>query len=150
MDLRIEGKLLQKLNLETGTSARGEWKRQNFIIETQEQYPRKVCIEAWGNSVPILDRFQAGDMVSVGINIDSTESTKQPGQWFTHVRAWRIDPAGQMPQQGYGQPMQQMQYGYGQPMQQMPQQGFGQPMQQMPQQTEMPANNDMPTDDLPF
>lgn len=178
MDLRIEGKLLQKLNLETGTSARGEWKRQNFIIETQEQYPRKVCIEAWGNSVPVLDRFQAGDMVSVGINIDSTESTKQPGQWFTHVRAWRIDPAGQMqqmqggygqpmqqmsynygqpmqqmpqmPQQGYGQPMQQMpQQGYGQPMQQMPQQGYGQPMQ-MPQQPDMQVNNDAATDDLPF
>ena len=174
MELRIEGKLLQKLPVESGTSARGEWKRQNFIIETQEQYPRKICIAAWNNSIPILDTFQPGDMLSVGVNIESRESTVKPGQWFTDVRAWRIDRAGQqppmqggygqpmygqpvMPQQGYGQPMygQPMQGGYGQPA--MPPQGYGQPMQPqaptqgyMPQSDNMPANDGGAPDDLPF
>lgn len=144
MELQIEGRLLQKLSVETGTSARGEWKKQNFIIETVEQFPRKICIAAWTNSIPILDTFQPGEMISVSVNLESREFN---GRWYTDVRAWRIDRPGQMPQaqpgMPYGQPMQPA---YGQPMQpaygQPAPQGYAQPAQpayQQPAQPQAPA-----------
>ena len=89
MELQIEGKLLQNLDVESGTSSRGEWKKQNFIIETVEQYPRKICIAAWTNSIPILDTFQPGEMVLVSVSIESREFN---GKWYTDVRAWRVQP----------------------------------------------------------
>jgi hypothetical protein len=170
MEIQIEGKILEKLPVESGTSARGEWKKQNFIIETVEQFPRKICIAAWTNSIPVLDTFQIGEMVSVSVNIESREFN---GKWYTDIRAWRIDRPGQqpmqpgMPQQPMQQPMQQP---YGQPMQQpygMPQPQYPQyqqpqypqqPQYQQPQQPgtlpygtpAAPQQPEGPTDDLPF
>lgn len=130
MEIQIEGKLIQKLALESGTSARGEWKKQNFIIETVEQFPRKICVAAWTNSIPVLDTFQVGEMVCVSVNIESREFN---GKWYTDVRAWRIDRPGQNPMQQpgampFGQPMQQG--GYPQQPQQ-PQMGGYPPQPQM-------------------
>ena len=166
MELRIEGKLIQKLPVESGQSARGEWKKQNFIIETMEQFPRKVCIAAWTNSIPILESYQIGEMLSVGVNIESREFNVK---LYTDVRAWRIDryaaPMGQMPPQGMGYPQQpvagQMPQGagYGQPLPQgTAYQQPGQPVYQDPaayaQQTyvQQPMQPDAPAgpDDLPF
>lgn len=171
MEIQIEGKLIQKLALETGTSARGEWKKQNFIIETVEQFPRKICVAAWTNSIPVLDTFQIGEMVCVSVNIESREFN---GKWYTDVRAWRIDRPGQNPMQQpgampYGQPMQQGGYppqgGYPQQPQMggYPPQQFQQPMQPV-QQPAMQPGAQMPytqapgadapapdsTNDLPF
>ena len=136
MEIQIEEKLIQKLPVESGTSARGEWKKQNFVIETIEQFPRKICIAAWTNSIPVLDTFQIGENVCVSVNIESREFN---GKWYTDVRAWRIDRPGQMPVQPqmpgmpYGQPMQQ---GYPQqPYMQQPQPQYA----QQPQQPQMPA-----------
>ena len=173
MELQIEGKLLEKLPVESGVGQRGEWKRQNFIIETIEQYPRKVCIRAWTAQVALLETFQIGEMLSVSINIESHEFQ---GKWYTEVRAWRIDRPAPIQGMPYGQPMaypqQPMPQGYpqmGYPQQPMPQ---GYPQQQAmtqqgypqqpipPQPTSMPFPNtpmpepetNIPTgaDDLPF
>ncbi len=44
MSFKTTGKVLQVLPEIKGTSARGEWKKQDFIIETaEEQYPKKIC-----------------------------------------------------------------------------------------------------------
>lgn len=145
MEIQIEGKLIQKLALETGNSTRGEWKKQNFIIETVEQYPRKICVAAWTNSIPVLDTFQIGEMVCVSVNIESREFN---GRWYTDVRAWRIDRPGQNPMQQPGampyQPMQQGGYPQQPPMGGYPQQqpqmgGYPQqaPMGGYPQQPQM-------------
>lgn len=172
MEIRFEGKLIQKLPLQSGTSERGEWKRQNFILEYQDNgYTRKVCISAWTNSVQILEGFNEGDMMSVAVSVESRESARTPGQWFTDVRAYRIErpgqgmPYGQPMQQQYQQPMQQQyQQQYQQPMQQPYQQQYQQPMQQQyqqpfqqpqqpafPEPAPQPAANPQPTgDDLPF
>lgn len=170
MEIQIEGKLIQKLALESGTSARGEWKKQNFIIETVEQFPRKICVAAWTNSIPVLDTFQVGEMVCVSVNIESREFN---GKWYTDVRAWRIDRPGQnpmqqpgampygqpMPQGGYPQQPQQPQMGGYPPQPQMggyPQQaGFmpqGQPYQPQPAAPagDMQGSAPESTNDLPF
>ncbi|MBP5722975.1 MAG: DUF3127 domain-containing protein [Bacteroidales bacterium] len=93
MENTINGKLIEICEPQTGTSANGQWKRQNFIIETFAQYPRKLCFTVSNDKVD-MSRFAVGSVVMVYINIESREYN---GKWFTDFRAWRVDD---------GQPLQ--------------------------------------------
>ncbi len=84
--MEIEGKIIQILPLQTGSSARGEWQKQDFILETQDQYPKKVCISVWGNKIEVEPLLNT--MVKASINIESREYN---GKWYTDVKAWKID-----------------------------------------------------------
>ena len=102
MAIEIKCKLLDKLAVQNGTSARGPWSKQDFIVETIEQYPRKICMNVWGqDKANELSAFNAGEMLTVSVNIESREFN---GRWYTDVRAWRIQreaqEGGQMPPQG--------------------------------------------------
>lgn len=84
--MEITGKVIQLLPLQEGQGKNGPWKKQEFILETQEQYPKKVCISAWGDKV---DQFnlQENAEVTVSINVESREYN---GRWYTDIRAWRV------------------------------------------------------------
>ena len=98
MALELEGRIARKLNVQTGTSARGAWAKQEFILEYQEgNFPTQVCLNVWGDDkVKELDKYQVGDKVKISFNLSSREYN---GRWYTDVRAWRIEPAGAQPQQ---------------------------------------------------
>lgn len=92
MALEIIGKVQQFLPQQSGVGKNGaSWSKQEFVIETLEQYPRKVCISVWGDKSEGLERqYPVGTTVKAGINIESREYN---GKWYTDVRAWRIDLA---------------------------------------------------------
>ena len=93
MALELEGRIARKLNVQTGTSTRGAWSKQEFIFEYQEgQFPTQVCMNVWGeDKVRELDKYQVGDKVKISFNLSSREYNSR---WYTDVRAWRIEPAG--------------------------------------------------------
>lgn len=99
--MELEGRIARKLNVQTGTSARGTWAKQEFIFEYQEgNFPSQVCMNVWGDDkVKELEKYQVGDKVKISFNLSSREYN---GRWYTDVRAWRIEPAGSSPasQQG--------------------------------------------------
>ena len=97
MALELIGKLVKVLPVQSGTSARGAWSKQDFVIETQEQYPRKVCIGAWGERVNELASVKEGDLLKVSFNVESREFNER---WYTDVRAWRIEKQGKAPAPG--------------------------------------------------
>lgn len=88
MSLEITGRVSQILQEVTGQGRNGEWKKQEFILETEEQYPKKVCIEAWGDKSDIVKGLNQGEKVTASINVESREFN---GRWYTNVRAWRIE-----------------------------------------------------------
>ena len=96
MALELEGRITHKLNVQTGTSARGAWSKQEFIFEYQEgNFPSQICMNVWGeDKVRDLDKYQVGDKVKISFNLSSREYN---GRWYTDVRAWRIEPAGAQP-----------------------------------------------------
>ena len=102
MALELEGRIARKFNVQTGTSARGAWSKQEFILEYQEgNFPTQVCLNVWGDEkVRELDKYQVGDKVKVAFNLSSREYN---GRWYTDVRAWRIQrdavEGAQMPPQ---------------------------------------------------
>ena len=89
--MEISGKLLMKLPLQSGVGKTGNaWKKQEFVIETQEAYPKKVCIQLWGDKADDLDPIQIGDMITASINVESRNLPVSG----TLMRAWRIERAG--------------------------------------------------------
>ncbi len=87
--MEIKGRIVQILPLQSGVSQSSgrEWKKQEYILETGEQYPRKVCFQLFGDRV---DQFpmSVGDEVVVSCDIESREYN---GRWYTNVSAWKID-----------------------------------------------------------
>jgi len=86
--MELQGKLVKVLPSVTGEGKNGAWIKQDFILETQEQYPKKICISAWGEKVEALKRLQLGDLLKVGINAESREYNER---WYTELRGWKID-----------------------------------------------------------
>ena len=93
--LNISGIVLNILPLQTGTSKAGnQWQKQDFILETGGQYPRKVCICLFGDNVAKFP-LQVGQSVTASVDIESREFN---ARWYTDIRAWNIVYNGQ--QQG--------------------------------------------------
>ncbi len=88
----LTGKILLKLPEQTGTGRNGQWSRQDFIVESQEQFPRKICFSAWGDKVALLKSFKPEDIIKVFFNIESREYN---GKWYTDLRVWKLETAGQ-------------------------------------------------------
>ncbi|MBN2681865.1 MAG: DUF3127 domain-containing protein [Bacteroidales bacterium] len=85
--MELTGKVFQILDKEKGKSARGEWSKHSFVIETKEDFPKKICIMSWNDKVDV-DKLTKGDEVKVSINIESRE---YQGRWFTDVKAWKLE-----------------------------------------------------------
>ena len=86
--MELQGKVIAALPERSGTSARGDWKSQEFVIEYQEgQYPRHLVFTVFG--ADRLQRFniQVGQNVLVAFDIDAHEWN---GRWFTDVRAFDV------------------------------------------------------------
>ena len=88
--MEITGRIIQKLGLQEGTSAKGAWKKQDFILETSEKFPKKVCVSAWTEKVDDLSRYNINDEVKLSVNLESREYN---GRWYTDVRFWKIETA---------------------------------------------------------
>lgn len=89
MSLQVKGKIEQILNPESGVSRAGkEWKKQEFVIETQEQFARKICFTLFNDKDSLLENVKTGDEVDVSFNIESREFN---GKWYHNINAWKID-----------------------------------------------------------
>ena len=93
MALEIEGTLVQKLPVQSGSSARGPWTKQEFILEYPDgNFTAKACFLAWGqDKVQDLGKYQVGDKVKVSFNLKSREYN---GRWYNDLQIWKIAPAG--------------------------------------------------------
>ena len=96
MALEIEGTLSQKLPVQSGSSARGPWTKQEFILEFPDgNFTAKACFLAWGQEkVQDLGKYQVGDKVKVSFNLKSREYN---GRWYNDLQLGTIAPAGAQP-----------------------------------------------------
>ena len=90
MTLEIKGKIVELLPLKSGQSVNGEWRKQEYVLETDANYPKKICFMAWGDKI---DQFNInkGDQVEVSIDLESREYN---GRWYTDVKAWKVSKDG--------------------------------------------------------
>lgn len=89
-DLKVKGKLIHVLELQTGTSQTGkDWQKKDFVIETEEgQFSKKVAFTLFGDKVDLIKGKKQNDELEVHFNLESREHN---GRWFANVNAWKIN-----------------------------------------------------------
>lgn len=106
--MELFGKIITALPERSGTSARGtKWRSITYVLETQEQYPKKLAFDVVNDRIDILN-IQVGEVLTVQFDINAREYN---GKYFNSINAWNV--VRQQLTQG-GVPPQQ-------PMQQQPQ-----------------------------
>lgn len=92
----ITGKIIAVLPTKSGTSARGtQWSSQTAVIETHEQYPKRVAFDVLGDKIAEFN-LHVGEEVTVSFDINAREYN---GKWFNSVNAWNV-VRQQYPSQG--------------------------------------------------
>ena len=96
----ITGKIIAVLPTRSGTSAKGtQWSSQTSVIETHEQYPKRVALDVLGDKIKEFN-LQVGEEVTVSFDINAREFN---GKWFNSVNAWHVTRVDS--QQGAQQPL---------------------------------------------
>lgn len=91
MSLKVKGKVIKVMPEQTGTSARGEWKKRDFVIETNEdQFPKKICFTLFNKVLNV----GVGAEVEVSFNLESREYNDK---WYTNLNAYNVELIGVAP-----------------------------------------------------
>ncbi len=85
--MELQGKVIAVLPARSGVSARGEWKSQSFVIETHDNFPRKMAFDVLGEERLTRFNIQLGQEVNVSFDIDAHEYN---GRWFNNIRAFDV------------------------------------------------------------
>lgn len=85
--MELKGKIIEVLEEKSGTSARGPWRKQEYIIEIPGDYPKQVCFMVWGDKIDQL-AIEEGQELTVHFDLESREYN---GRWYTDVKAWRVE-----------------------------------------------------------
>ena len=100
----LQGRIIAVLSPREGTSDRGPWKSQEYVIETHEQYPKKMVFNVFGADRREQFSIKLNEEVKVSFDIDAHEYN---GRWFNSIRAWDIQHlTSNIPQPQYQQPTQ--------------------------------------------
>jgi len=85
--MEISGKIIAVLPIATGQGKNGTWRSQDYVLETADQYPKKVCFNLFNDKI---DQFPLAidDVVSMSFDVESREYN---GRWYTTIRAWKVD-----------------------------------------------------------
>ena len=119
--MELAGKVIKLLPEVSGQGKNGTWRKREFVLETDGQYPKKVCIAQWGDRID-QNAVQEGQKVVASIDVESREYNNR---WYTEVKAWKVSPAADGGSEG----------------------GFDIPP---PAESDFDTHSQDPTDDLPF
>lgn len=88
--MELIGKAIAALPVKSGVSQRtGEqWQSREYVIETQEQYPKKICFEVFGADKLKEFNIRNNDLIKVHFDITAREYN---GKWYNSVRAWKVE-----------------------------------------------------------
>ena len=82
----IKGKIIQKMDPQGGVSKAGnQWKKQEYVMETFDSYPKKVKFDFFGDRA---DQYplEVGDVITLSYDIESREFN---GRWYTDIRGFK-------------------------------------------------------------
>ena len=88
--METTGKIIAVLEERSGIAARNgnSWRCAQYVLETAEQYPKKILFEVFGEDKIQSMAIKAGEVLTVSFSIDAHEYN---GKWFNQIRAWKVD-----------------------------------------------------------
>lgn len=90
--MELSGNVIAILPSQSGSGAKGPWIKYTFVIETQEQYPKKVHFSMFSKDPNSKLAFGEGDNVTVSFSIESREYN---GKWYSDIKAYKVTTEGQ-------------------------------------------------------
>ena len=85
--MELQGRIIAVLPMKSGRTAKGEWKVQQYVLETDDKYPKRLLFDLFGeNKIREFD-IQQGDFVTVSFDPDAHQ---KDGRWFGSNRAWDV------------------------------------------------------------
>jgi hypothetical protein len=91
--MNVIGKLIKKLERETGVSKTGKtWEKQSIIVEQNAEYNKEVVISFFGDKIKSIRDIEVGSDVNVSINLSSREYN---GKYYHNIDGWFIAKVGQ-------------------------------------------------------
>ena len=98
----ITATLIQILPLQTGMSKNGQWRKQDVIVESNGQYPKKIYVSIWGDKIDNT-QLHIGNILTISYELESREYNTK---WYTDVKAFKIElvnnPLTITPNQSFG------------------------------------------------
>ena len=87
--MEITGKIIAVLPPKQGVSQStgNAWMCQDYVLETQEMYPKKVCFNVFGAEKIQEMNIQLGETLTVSLEINANE---YQGKWYNQVRGWKV------------------------------------------------------------
>ena len=88
--MEVQGKIKLVGNVQEITDS---FRKRELVIVTQEQYPQTLCVEFVQDKTDLLNDFQEGQEVKIGINLRGREWKNPEGiiKSFTSLQGWRIE-----------------------------------------------------------
>ncbi len=101
--MEFTGKIIAILPPRGGVSKSGnEWKSQEYVIEDNGQYPRKVCFTVFGSEKLSQFNIQMGEELKISFDIDAHQ---WQDRWFNSIRAWKVERVGADTTEGSNAPL---------------------------------------------
>jgi hypothetical protein len=89
MAFELSGKIIAVLDQKSGISKTGtSWSVQQYVIETHEQYPKKMCFDVFGEDKISQFNIQIGDELKLFFDVDAREYN---GRWYNSFKAWKVE-----------------------------------------------------------
>jgi len=92
--MEVSGKI--KWLDETKTYGNNGFRKREVVVTTEEQYPQHILVEFVQDKCDLLNSFQLGQNVKIGINLRGREWVNPQGEtkYFNSVQGWRIEAVG--------------------------------------------------------
>ena len=91
--MNVIGKLIKKLDRETGVSKAGKtWEQQSILVEQNVEWNKEVVICFFGDKIKSIRDIEEGSDVSVSVNLSSREFN---GKYFHNIDGWACARLGQ-------------------------------------------------------
>ena len=100
--MEVSGKI--KWIDETKTYGSNGFRKREVVVTTEEQYPQHILVEFVQDKCDLLNNYQVGQNIKIGINLRGREWVNPQGEtkYFNSVQGWRIEaleeaPTSEMP-----------------------------------------------------
>ena len=89
--MEIQGKI-KKID-ETKTYGNNGFRKREMVVTTEEQYPQHILVEFIQDKCDLLNNYQVGQSVKIGINLRGREWVSPQGEtkYFNSIQGWRIE-----------------------------------------------------------
>jgi len=84
--MELQGEIILIGQTET-IGAKG-FKKRLIVVKTDEQYPQTIPVEFTQDKTGLLDLYEVGEIVKIGINLRGSE---WKGKYYANIQGWNIN-----------------------------------------------------------